>query len=90
VLDQIRRWLLLSGVNPEHPRLERALPRWEQRLRLIGVIEVVPPMVSRGPLDDRVSSLLCLWTHQAKPPDARDSKTEHDLRNLTQTRPWKV
>lgn len=87
---QIRRWLLLSGVDPSHPRLVRAIPRWERRLQEMGVTEVMPPLVSRGPMDDRVSSLLCLWVKQAMAPQDRDGTAEHELRNLTGTRTWKV
>ena len=91
MIDDVRRWLLLSGVDPSHPRLERALPRWQRKLQEEeGVTEVMPPTVSRGPMDDRVSSLLCLWTKQAMAPEDREAAAEHELRNLTATRPWKV
>jgi hypothetical protein len=85
VEDQIRHWLLLSGVNPWHPRLVLAIPRWRNRLRDMGITDVVIPMVSGGPTDDRVTSLLCLWVKQAMAPDARDATAEHHLRNLTGT-----
>lgn len=88
--NDLRRWLLLSGLTaPSVASLEPDLPRWEGRLRSMGVTEVVPPTVSRGPADERVSSLLCLWTKQAMAQDDRDNAAEHALRNLTRTREWK-
>lgn len=88
--EQIRRWLLLSGVDPWHPRLVRAIPRWERRLQDVDVTDVMLPTVSRGPMDDRVSSLLSLWLKQAMAPEDRNAAAEHELRNLTGTRKWKV
>lgn len=91
MLEDLRRWLLLSGLTARSlDLLEPDLPRWERRLRSMGVSEVLPPTASRGRLDDRVSSLLCLWTKQAMADENRDHAAEHELRNLTGTRPWRV
>ena len=90
MLDDLRRWLVLSGVGSSIDKLEPILPRWARRLRDMRVTDVMPPTVSRGPMDDRVSSLLCLWLKQAMAPEDRNAAAEHDLRNLTRTRPWRV
>ena len=89
--EDIRRWLILSGLTgPSLEKVGRCITRWEHRLGDMGVTEVVPPMISRNAADDRVSSLLCLWVKQAMAKEDRDPTAEHELRNLTATRPWKV
>jgi len=87
VVDDIRRWLLHSGMGASSvAALERDLPRWERRLRAKGITVVTPPTV-RGPADRSADNWLSLWAMQRKP--VRDSAQEHAHRNLTGTRPYK-
>ena len=88
VLDEIRRWLLRSGVaGISLAALESDLPRWPGYLRARGVTGI-PPFPSTDPRDAHATNLLCLLLKQAKPE--RVAAEEHDLRNLAQVRPHKV
>jgi hypothetical protein len=87
VLDEIRRWILHSGVGASSPALlEPDLPRWERRLRAKGITIVTPPTF-RGPHDRRADDWLSLWVMQRMA--VRDAAREHALRNHTGTRQYK-
>jgi hypothetical protein len=85
-VEAIESYLVHSGLAPQSVNaLWPEFPRWIQYLRKRGVIEIPDSPLTA---DAHASSLLSLLTRQGS--KVRNSSIEHDLRNLTCTRPWKL
>jgi hypothetical protein len=83
--DAIVEYMRRSGLVPQS--IEAALPdlpRWEKRLREMG-IDAAPRLPGQGPA--RAENELNLLIRQAA--RVRDAAIEHRLRNLTGVRPPK-
>jgi hypothetical protein len=81
--ERIESWLLASGLTaPSLAELRPQYPRWIARLREWGVDPIPAALTDDG------SNLLLLLVRQAMPE--RNPSLEHDLRNLTGVRPYKL
>lgn len=79
MVGEIREWLLVSGLTtPSLECLKLELPEWADRLKAMGVTEVLPPTRNNG----LVNNLLTLWMKQAMAPEDRDQVEEEKLINL--------
>jgi hypothetical protein len=88
--DDIVRYLWRSGwVRQSVERVLPDLPRWERHLRSRG-ITAIPPLPSRSSAsaESRHHNELSLLMRQGSM--VRDPTIEHQLRNLTGTRPYKT
>ena len=85
-VERIERYALLSGFTG--PSLEEARPEFPRMASFMHKqgIQQIPD--SPFTADARVSSMLILLLRQAS--KVRDASIEHDLRNLTRIRPWKL
>jgi hypothetical protein len=91
MIDDIRRYLKLSGLVPQSVEaLEPDLLRWERHLRQRGV-NFIPPLISRtwcSPTEARAHNELALLLAQGFAE--RQPWVEHELRNLVGIRPYKA
>jgi hypothetical protein len=90
MIDEIVDYLRRSGwVTQSVDAVLADLPRWERRLRSRGV-SAIPRLGSRSfwsPAASRAHNEINLLMRQASRD--RDASIEHELRNLTGTRPYK-
>jgi hypothetical protein len=85
-VEAIESYLVHSGLAPPSvDELRPELPRWVRHLRERGVTEIPDSPLTA---DAHASNLLSLLIRQGS--QLRHSSIEHDLRNLTRTRPWKL
>jgi hypothetical protein len=84
---EIEHFLTQSGLTePSLQRLRPHFPRWSRHLQEMGVTSI-PSLYSTDSTDVLAMNELSLLARQAM--DDRDAATEHNLRNLTGTRPYK-
>jgi hypothetical protein len=85
-VEAIESYLVHSGLAPPSvDALRPEFPRWARHLRERGVTEIPDSPLTVGA---HASNLLSLLTRQGS--KQRHSSIEHDLRNLTRMRPWKL
>lgn len=83
-VECIESYAIRSGLAPQS--VEELRPKFPRMVRYEQVVTQVP--ASPLTTDARASSLLCLLIRQAS--KERNAGIEHDLRNLTRTRPYKI
>jgi hypothetical protein len=90
-VERIESFLIHSGLSgPSLDALRPDFPRWLRRLQAMGIAGIPTAPWTAGPSDILAVNLLSLWTLQASPRrDAIATRTKHNLRNLTETRPFK-
>jgi hypothetical protein len=85
-VERIERYALLSGfTGPSLDEARREFPRMASFMHRQGIHQIPD---SPFTADARTSSMLILLLRQAS--KVRDASIEHDLRNLTGIRPWKL
>ena len=90
--ERIEQFLVNSGFAPQSLDTVRPdFPRWLDHLRRRGVTHIPMSPWMAGPEDTLAVNLLNQFALQASPrQDAIARTVRHNLRNLTNTRPYKL